>query len=94
MKAITLMSVMALSHAFTVPQSSTSSRISTTPLNMMEEVQCSDESSSRRGFFASTASAFGLMGVLATIAPEDAMASGGATAGKYTLVTNLYISFD
>lgn len=80
MKTIVFMSVMALSHAFTVPQSSRTS----IPLNM--EAPSQSDESSRRAFVTSTASAFGMMGALATIAPEEALASGGATAGKYTTI--------
>ena len=86
MKLIALLPFMALCHGFTMPQ--TNYKISLTALNM--EIQESDSSSSpqppstRRQF--ATSAALGLMGVASALAggPQEALASGGATAGKYT----------
>lgn len=94
MKTIVFMSVMALSHAFTMPQSSNMVSTTTTSLKMDASSSGGDEESSRREFFTSTtSSALGLMGVVlattattAIVAPEEALASGGATAGKYTTI--------
>jgi hypothetical protein len=73
-----LSSYLALSHAFTMPQKSGV----TTKLDMVSTSNSDEES--RRGFF----NTLGLMGVLTTtatiISPEQALASGGATAGRYT----------
>jgi len=89
MKTIALLSLLASCHAFTTPQNSR-----TFALNMMEGEgvnELATPPSSRRDFFtSSTASTLGLMGVIATstafVAPEEALASGGATAGKYTTI--------
>jgi len=91
MKIIALsMSVMAYScHAFTIPSSQSMTSSTTTALHMVED-EASSASSRRQFFSASTAKTIGLMGVLATATstalPEEAMASGGATAGKYTTI--------
>jgi hypothetical protein len=67
---------------------STTSQLATTKVST-DDVVAVNEESSRRGFFtSSTTAALGMMGFLATatVAPEQAAASGGATAGKYTTI--------
>ena len=78
-KSTVLLSLLALSQGFTIsPQTSKISSTST-PLLMAQ----SDEVESRREFFTASTAALGLVALVA-VSPEDALASGGATAGKYT----------
>lgn len=89
MKTISFISILALSHAFTIPQCNNKMKsILHMEVPSSSTAASAEREGSRREFFTSTtASALGLMGLLATtgiVAPEDALASGGATAGKYT----------
>lgn len=71
------------------PYSSSSSRVSVTKAKSVNDDITSSEDGSRREFFtSSTSAALGLMGLVATTvsAPEEAFASGGATAGRYTTI--------
>lgn len=77
-KATVLLSVLALSQGFTINPSQVSN--TGTALNAVED-------DTRRGFFtASSAAALGLVGLTIASSPEEALASGGATAGKYTTI--------
>lgn len=79
-KSSILLSVMALSQGFVMNPSNnmqTSTALMSTQANEVD---------TRRQFFSvSSAAALGLMGVM-TVNAENANASGGATAGKYTTI--------
>ncbi len=78
-KSTIILSLLALSHGFSV---SPSTKVTITAL----KAQPTDEVESRRQFFAQgSAAALGAMALLASN-PEEASASGGATAGKYTTI--------
>lgn len=79
-KSSILLSVMALSQGFVM---NPSNNLQTSTALMSTQ---SNEVDTRRQFFSvSSAAALGLMGVM-TANPENANASGGATAGKYTTI--------
>jgi hypothetical protein len=78
-KSTIILSLLALSQGFSIAPST---QRSSTAL----KTQQSDEIESRRQFFTQgSAAAIGVMGFLAAN-PEEAFASGGATAGKYTTI--------
>ncbi len=90
MKVLALLPFVSLCHGFSttpLPQQQQQIKSSSTTTALNVEIQENDnEQTSRRQF--ATSAALGLMGV-ATAAfvggsPEEALASGGATAGKYT----------
>lgn len=78
MKSALLLSTLAFSQAFTIPSNISPS---TTALRTHQ----GEEVESRRDFFSASSAALGLLGLVAA-SPEGALASGGATAGKYTTI--------
>jgi hypothetical protein len=75
------------SHGFTIQSPLSSPAMSAKSSRTCLDVQSTnDQTESRRGFFvASSAATLGLVNLVLG-APEEALASGGATAGKYTTI--------
>ncbi len=79
-KSTILLSVLALSQGFSIAPSTQRTNTALQTQNTADEVE------SRRQFFTQgSAAALGVMGILAAN-PQEALASGGATAGKYTTI--------
>lgn len=81
MKLTVFLSALALGQGFTIAPSKIATPTPTTALFSQQL----NEVDSRRAFFTASSAALGLMG-LVVASPEEALASGGATAGKYTTI--------
>ena len=81
MKLTVFLSALALGQGFTISPS----KIATPTLTTALFSQQFNEVDSRRAFFTASSAALVFMG-LVVASPEEALASGGATAGKYTTI--------
>jgi len=81
-KSAIFLSALALGQGFTIAPTSHITSPTSTALLLSQQ---SNEIESRREFFTASSAVLGLMALIVA-APEEALASGGATAGKYTTI--------
>jgi len=87
MKIAIAFTLLACATAFTIPSSTNHHRVAGTKLHTITESSSDDVvTTSRRNVLESSVGLMGMLIAAATVSPQEAMASGGATAGKYTTI--------